>query len=102
WLVTITNLINLIDGIDGLAGGVSFMLLLLLTYQAGATEGFPGLCAGMAASVLGFLFFNFPPARIHMGDGGAYFLGFLIGMLSLTNSQKGTVAAALIAPLFVL
>jgi UDP-GlcNAc:undecaprenyl-phosphate GlcNAc-1-phosphate transferase len=102
WLVTVTNLINLIDGIDGLAGGVSFMLLLLLTYQAGATDGFPGLCAGMAASVLGFLFFNFPPARVHMGDGGAYFLGFLIGVLSLTNSQKGTVAAALIAPLFVL
>src|SRR5262249_18314788 len=48
------------------------------------------------------LYFNFPPARIYLGDGGAYFLGFQIGLLALVNSHKGTVAAALVAPLFVL
>ena len=56
----------------------------------------------MAGSQLAFLRFNFPPAKIYMGDGGAYFLGFLIGAMTVLNSQKGTVLAALIAPLFAL
>jgi UDP-GlcNAc:undecaprenyl-phosphate/decaprenyl-phosphate GlcNAc-1-phosphate transferase len=102
WLVGITNLINLIDGADGLAGGICLMLLLLLAYVGYQSSTFALLAAGMAGAVLGFLFFNFPPARIYLGDGGAYFLGFLIAMLSLVNSHKGTVFGALIAPLFVL
>lgn len=104
WLVALTNIINLIDGIDGLAGGVALMLMGLLTYL-GFSGGlvFPILCAaGMFGALLGFLRYNFPPARIYMGDGGAYFLGFLIGMLTLVHSQKGTVVAALIAPVFAL
>jgi len=56
----------------------------------------------MAGALLGFLWFNFPPARIYLGDGGAYLLGFQIGLLSLAGSHKGTVVAALVAPLFVL
>jgi UDP-GlcNAc:undecaprenyl-phosphate GlcNAc-1-phosphate transferase len=56
----------------------------------------------MAGALFAFLRFNFPPARIYMGDGGAYFLGFLIGLLTIASSHKGTVVAALIAPLFVL
>jgi hypothetical protein len=53
-------------------------------------------------ALLGFLWFNFPPARIYMGDGGAYFLGFQIGLFTIVNSQKGTILPALVAPLFVL
>lgn len=103
WLVALTNLINLIDGIDGLAGGISLMMMILLVYFGFNAPTFGTLLAvGMAGALLGFLYFNFPPARIYMGDGGAYFLGFLIGALSITNSQKGTVAAALIAPIFAL
>lgn len=60
------------------------------------------LTLGMIGALVGFLYFNFPPARIYMGDGGAYFLGFLIGGLTLVTSQKGTVAAALVAPVFAL
>lgn len=106
WLVALTNIINLIDGIDGLAGGVALMLMGLLTYL-GADGGlglvFPILCAaGMFGALLGFLRYNFPPAKIYMGDGGAYFLGFLIGMLTLVHSQKGTILAALVAPVFAL
>ena len=56
----------------------------------------------MTGALLGFLKYNFPPARIYLGDGGAYFLGFLIGMVSLVNSHKGSVFAALAAPMFVL
>jgi UDP-GlcNAc:undecaprenyl-phosphate/decaprenyl-phosphate GlcNAc-1-phosphate transferase len=102
WLVATTNLINLIDGIDGLAGGVSLMLMVLLCAMAAMTNGHFLLIAGMAGAVLGFLFFNFPPAKIYMGDGGAYFLGFLIGILSLVHYHKGTIVAALVAPLIVL
>ena len=103
WLVALTNLINLIDGIDGLAGGISLMMMALLVYFGFNTPLFGTfLAVGMAGALLGFLYFNFPPARIYMGDGGAYFLGFLIGALAITNSQKGAVAAALIAPIFAL
>jgi UDP-GlcNAc:undecaprenyl-phosphate GlcNAc-1-phosphate transferase len=104
WLVTLTNLINLIDGIDGLAAGICLMLMVLLAnLGAGGASGYSMLLSlGVAGALLGFLRYNYPPARIHMGDGGAYFLGFLIGTLSIVNSNKGTVAAALIAPAFAL
>lgn len=102
WLVAMTNLINLIDGVDGLAGGICLMLMILLVYVSWQT-GFVGIvAAGMVGALLGFLRFNFPPARIYMGDGGAYFLGFLIGGMTIVCSQKGTLFAALAAPLFVL
>ena len=104
WLVTFTNLINLIDGIDGLAAGVCLMLMCLLANLGmGAESGVSMLLPiGVAGGLVGFLRFNYPPARIYMGDGGAYFLGFLIGALSIVNSNKGTVVAALIAPAFAL
>ena len=104
WLVSLTNLINLIDGIDGLAGGICLMLMLLMA-NLGATDSLSYsmlLSVGVAGALIGFLKFNYPPARIYMGDGGAYFLGFLIGTLSIVNSNKGDVAAALIAPAFAL
>ena len=102
WLIGITNLLNLIDGVDGLAGGIAFMLLGLLVYVGYQNGTFVLLTAGMAGAVLGFLWFNFPPARIYLGDGGAYFLGYQIAIYSLISSHKGTVFAALLAPLFVL
>jgi len=103
WLVAMTNLINLIDGIDGLAGGVAFMLMCLLAYVGLNHQDFCFLVSlGMAGALLAFIYHNFPPAKIYMGDGGAYFLGFLIGLLTIQSSHKGTVAAALIAPVFAL
>src|SRR6266567_5103395 len=101
WLVAMTNLINLIDGVDGLAGGISLMLMALLAF-VGYQHGFGLVACGMVGALLGFLWFNFPPAKIYLGDGGAYFLGFQIGLLTLVSSQKGTVVAALVAPLFVM
>jgi len=104
WLVSLPNLINLIDGIDGLAGGICLMLMLLMANLGAADNlGFSTLLSmGVVGALLGFLKFNYPPAKIYMGDGGAYFLGFLIGILSIVNSNKGSVAAALIAPAFAL
>ncbi len=102
WLVGMTNLINLIDGVDGLASGICLMLMCLLAYVGHDSGGMEFLVAGVAGALLGFLWFNFPPARIYLGDGGAYFLGFQIGLYAILNSHKGTVLAALVAPLFVL
>ena len=103
WLVAMTNLVNLVDGIDGLAGGVALMLMCLLAYVGyGGVEMQLVIAAGMAGALLAFLRFNFPPARIYLGDGGAYFLGFLIGAMTIANSHKGTVLAALIAPVIAL
>lgn len=102
WLVGMTNLINLIDGVDGLAGGVCLMLMVLLACMGYQTGNFVLLGAGMAGALMGFLWFNFPPARIYLGDGGAYFLGFQVGLIALVNSHKGEILAALAAPLFVL
>jgi UDP-GlcNAc:undecaprenyl-phosphate GlcNAc-1-phosphate transferase len=104
WLIALPNLINLIDGIDGLAGGISLMLMALLAYVGISSASFyPSLCAaGMAGAIIVFLRYNFPPAKIYMGDGGAYFLGFLVAELSIVNSHKGTIVAGLLAPLFVL
>jgi UDP-GlcNAc:undecaprenyl-phosphate GlcNAc-1-phosphate transferase len=102
WLVGMTNLINLIDGVDGLAGGIALMLMVLLGYVGHETGNLELVAAGMGGALLGFLYFNFPPARIYMGDGGAYFLGFQIGLFAIVHSHKGEVLAALAAPLFVL
>jgi UDP-GlcNAc:undecaprenyl-phosphate GlcNAc-1-phosphate transferase len=102
WLVGMTNLINLIDGADGLAGGICLMLMALLAYVGHESGSFELLVSGMAGALLAFLWFNFPPARIYLGDGGAYFLGFQIGLFAILSSHKGTVFAALVAPLFVL
>ena len=104
WIVALMNLINLIDGLDGLAGGIGLMLMCLLAYLAyeGGVVISLILSLGMVGAVLGFLFHNFPPAKVYMGDSGAYLLGYVIAALSLLNSEKGTVLAAMIAPVLAL
>ena len=98
WLVSIPNIINLIDGMDGLAGGFGLFLCLTLGV-VGHFAGMPDvviMSAVMAGAILGFLFFNFPPAKIFLGDGGAYLIGFFIAALALASSHKGTIVAALL------
>ncbi len=104
WMVGVTNLINLVDGLDGLAVGVSLILMILLSIVSAFSGNFflMGISLGMTGALLAFLMFNFPPARIFLGDGGAYFLGLLIAQISVVNSNKGTVVAALIVPFFAL
>lgn len=104
WFVAMMNLMNLIDGLDGLAGGIGLLLMILLAYL-GFESAIPFssiLALGMAGALIGFLFHNFPPAKVYMGDSGAYAVGFVIAALSLINSEKGTVLAALIAPVLAL
>jgi len=104
WIVALMNLINLIDGLDGLAGGIGLMLMALLAYlayESGVAFSL-ALSLGMCGAILGFLFHNYPPAKAYMGDSGAYLIGYVIAAISLLNSEKGTVLAAMIAPVLAL
>ena len=92
YLVWLLNLYNFMDGIDGLAGveAVSVCLGAAGVYWFSGIPGLMVLPLLLAASVAGFLFWNFPPARIFMGDAGSSFLGFILGVLSIqaTNINK--------------
>ena len=103
WIVGITNAINLIDGLDGLAAGVSSIALLTLAGMAFIMGDVfvMSIAALLAASSLGFLAYNFHPAKIFMGDTGALFLGFMISVLALMGFKNVTVVA-LIIPIIML
>lgn len=104
WIVGITNTINLIDGLDGLAGGVAFIASISIAYIAyisGRPEASMAMLA-IAGGALGFLPFNFNPARIFMGDGGALFLGFMLAGFSVMSPMKSATMLATIVPVLVL
>jgi UDP-GlcNAc:undecaprenyl-phosphate/decaprenyl-phosphate GlcNAc-1-phosphate transferase len=106
WIVGITNAVNLIDGLDGLAAGVCFFAGLT-GFVVAVLNGSP-VVALMLASLLGvllaFLFFNFNPARIFMGDSGSYLLGYVLATTSLTGAlqQKASTAVSLLVPVIAL
>ena len=85
YLAWLLNLYNFMDGIDGLAGveAVSVCLGAAGVYWLSGCIGLMVLPLLLAAAVAGFLFWNFPPARIFMGDAGSSFLGFILGVLSI-------------------
>ena len=97
YVVWMINLYNFMDGMDGFAGGmtvIGFATLGLLGWMQHALL-FAGACWAIAASALGFLVWNFPPARIFMGDAGSSTLGFLVAACSIWAAQNK------IAPLWV-
>ena len=104
WLVGVTNAINWLDGLDGLAAGVAGIAAIGLVsvsfslHQVAA--GF--LAAALAGCCLGFLRHNFNPARIFMGDGGSYFLGFTLAAISIVGPAKGLTTVSLLLPLLIL
>jgi len=104
WFVGVMNAVNLIDGLDGLAGGIglisvsTLMVLALMDQNVLAAL----MCACLAGSLVGFLFFNFNPARIFMGDTGSLFLGFVLAAFSISTSAKGATAIALTVPILAL
>lgn len=104
WIVGVTNAINLIDGLDGLATGSA--LVTTSTVAAIAIyQGKPGviiLSLALVGSLLGFLPYNFNPARIFLGDSGSMFLGFVLSVISIRGCQKGTTVVAVVAPLLLL
>jgi UDP-GlcNAc:undecaprenyl-phosphate GlcNAc-1-phosphate transferase len=98
WIVIVTNSINLIDGLDGLCTGISAIIAITLTVVAFQAGHDPVVVAGLALSgaLLGFLPFNFPPARIFVGDTGALFVGYCLAILALEGYQRATVITFLV------
>ncbi|MEC1695683.1 glycosyltransferase family 4 protein [Schinkia azotoformans] len=103
WIVGITNAINLIDGLDGLAAGVSSIVLITISAMAMVMGNTFVVVMGtiLLASTLGFLIYNFHPAKIFMGDTGALLLGFMISVFSILGFKSITVYS-LILPIIIL
>jgi UDP-GlcNAc:undecaprenyl-phosphate GlcNAc-1-phosphate transferase len=104
WLVALMNVVNFSDGVDGLAAGlctidgVAFSIIAFDLHTADAAI----LAALTAGAALGFLFHNFHPARVFMGDSGANLLGYLLGVVTVIGSLKTNAVLALVVPLFIL
>jgi UDP-GlcNAc:undecaprenyl-phosphate GlcNAc-1-phosphate transferase len=103
WIVTITNAINLVDGLDGLAAGVAAIIAATLAFLAAQAGDFFGVCIGVAmvGALLGFLPFNFAPARIFLGDTGALFIGYVLALLALEGYRQVTLLT-FVVPVFAL
>lgn len=92
WLVGMMNVMNFVDGVDGLAGGqavIASLTIFLLSVSLAVSQPATAMIAiTLAGAALGFLVWNFPPAKIFMGDSGSMFLGFVLGILSLISGGK--------------
>ena len=105
WIVAMSNVINLIDGLDGLAAGIASiaaLTVLVVALQTGQPIEAVVLMAALAGSTLGFLPYNFNPAKIFMGDTGALFIGYTIATVSVVGLLKSAAAVALAVPVMVL
>lgn len=104
WIVGLVNTVNISDGLDGLAAGICFGAALLLFWSANriGMEDAGNLTLALAGATLGFLFYNFHPARVFMGDSGSMFLGYVIGGISIMGLLKTATVLGLVFPLLVL
>lgn len=104
WIVGITNAINLIDGLDGLSSGISIIsclsLLIIFTLNSSPLIAII-LITALAGSLVGFLPFNFNPAKTFIGDTGSNFLGYALSIISILGVAKTYTAIVLIAPLII-
>ena len=104
WVVSMTNVVNLMDGLDGLAAGVSVIAVITLFFVS-LQEG-QYLTASMAiilaGSTTGFLYFNFHPAEIFMGDSGSMCLGYIFSAIFIIGALKSAAAVTLVVPVLAL
>ena len=98
WLVSGTNALNLVDGLDGLAAGIGLLALLPILPIAFSHQTFL-LTAGLAAALLAIMFYNFYPARLFLGDGGSYLVGFLTSYLVITGLASAPASSGTWNPL---
>ena len=101
WIVGITNAFNLLDGIDGAAAGAAVFSLLAMFVTAITLDRplIALLTVTLAGATLGFLPFNFPPARVYLGDVGSLSLGFALAVLAIEGAAKGPAIVALAIPM---
>lgn len=104
WVLGITNAVNLIDGLDGLAAGISAIasvsLLMIFAINGAPMEAII-IAIALVGSTLGFLPYNFNPAKTFMGDTGSNFLGYTLSTISIMGMAKGYTVLAIVAPLIV-
>lgn len=105
WIVGITNAINLIDGLDGLSSGIciisSISLLIIFSLNDSPIIAII-LITALAGSLVGFIPFNFNPAKTFIGDTGSNFLGYSLAVISILGIAKTYTAIVIVAPLIVL
>lgn len=106
WILALTNAVNLIDGLDGLATGVTLISLVTMGivgffFLKSWQHYVPIMCIMLAACLLGFLPYNFHPAKIFLGDTGALYIGFMISVLSL-KGLKNVTFVSLLVPILIL
>jgi UDP-GlcNAc:undecaprenyl-phosphate/decaprenyl-phosphate GlcNAc-1-phosphate transferase len=104
WVVAITNMMNFLDGVDGLASGlaaISAVTLLFIAILKGQTV-IAILAISLMGSSIGFLKYNFHPARIFMGDAGATFLGFVLAAIAVDGAFKSATLVSIIVPVLAL
>lgn len=103
WIVGVTNAMNLIDGLDGLSSGLGAIIAATLTIICWQAEQWTGVVIGLAlfGALIGYLPFNFPPARIFLGDTGSLLIGFTLSLLALEGYRK-TAFLAFIVPILAL
>ena len=105
FIVAIINAINLVDGLDGLCSGISIIYFITITILGFILNSLGGLdiilSLIMIGAITGFLFHNFPPAKIFMGDTGSMFIGFTIAVTSLLGYKVATITS-LIIPILIL
>ena len=88
WIVGVINAYNLIDGLDGLCGSLSFSAVVTLGVLYSLSSNMEaGLCFILGGAIFGFLCFNWPPAKLFMGDDGSQFLGFMVATIPLYSSS---------------
>ena len=105
WIIIVTNAINLIDGLDGLSSGISVISaisLLVIFVLNGSSLISIVLITALAGALVGFLPFNFTPARTFIGDTGSNFLGFMLAVVSILGVSKTYTAAVIVLPVIVL
>ena len=104
WIVGLINALNIIDGVDGLASGVTLIACLGILVLGSIENHFFSLitCTILAGSLIGFLRYNFHPARIFLGDTGSMLLGFLLASITLIQTYKAETAAIVLAPILAL
>ena len=104
WIVGVINAINIVDIMDGLASGISIIAALAFLFIAFPTEEIyvNFAAAALAGGILGFLKYNFPKAKIFMGDTGSMFIGFTLAALSLGTSYTQINNAAIYSPILIL
>ncbi len=105
WIVGVTNAINLIDGLDGLSAGISVISaisLLIIFVLNGSPIISIILITAISGALVGFLPFNFAPAKTFIGDTGSNFLGFSLSIISILGVAKTYTAAVIVLPLLVL